>query len=709
MIQITLPKFIIICIGIMPFLAPSFLSIKWLSTSPEILKSIWGIGFAAVGLTWWIFNQVRLKKIEFVKSNLYLPIFGFILWCFVTLFWIEDGYLAIKMLAQFSSYGMIFVLIVNTFKHFDLTARILKVLVFSMTLVSIIGLFQYYFPDNQFIQYLFLQSAKPGATFANKNMASHFIVMTLPLSLMLMLASKVRIKIVLYSLATFIGSWFLIYTVARQAYAAVAVELLILGIFVAIDYYKNHHQSLLSNLTNKSMKKIALIGIVASLALFSNLTNTGWSFGSGGDKLDRIKSINVEGSSGRLPAWVNTLEMIKDNPIAGVGVGQWPQSYPMYYDRVMKDQLFNEKKKLKRLHNDYLETFANVGLIGYLFLIWLLYLIGKKVFGVLSDINNPYRIHILGVSLGLVGFSIVAIFSFPVGVYLPAFLVFVYFAIIFLSTELYSTECNIIKYKFTKRSYIGLLFSISLTAFLLNYSYNWAKSEHYFNQSYYYLNKVLEKNTLALTIGLKALEYNNWPAIYYINVGELLMKMEQYQKAEPYFKKVVDISPYNSMALLMLAEIYSKSTDPKEQIKQRKVLEFILSFDPKNVTALSFLVKNLASNKMEKEATIVYMRLKDSFEYFKGRSNFGPYNHNVGLIAVSVGDYEYAKYIYEDAIERFPTAENYHKMAVLEYDFLKNHKKGIEFARRALDIDPDMPGNKGLKALIEKYESSTQQ
>ena len=71
--------------------------------------------------------------------------------------------------------------------------------------------------------------------------------------------------------------------------------------------------------------------------------------------------------------------------------------------------------------------------------------------------------------------------------------------------------------------------------------------------------------------------------------------------------------------------------------------------------------------------------------------------------------YEYAKYIYEDAIERFPTAENYHKMAILEYDLLKNHKKGIGFARRALEIDPDMPGNKGLKALIEKYESSAQQ
>ena len=704
--QSFLSRFIIVCIGMMPILASSFLFFKWMSIAPELLKTVWGISFISIGLTWWVFNQVKSKEFEVVKSDLYFPIFGFLLWCFISLLWIEDGYLAAMMLAQFSSFAVIFVLIINTFKRFDWAVRILKILVFSMTLVSIIGLLQYYFPDNGYVQHIFLQTAKPGATFGNKNMASHFIVMTLPLSLILLLASKIRLKIVLYSFTTIIGGWFLLYTLARQAYLAVAVELLILGVFIMLDHYKNNHQSLLSNLNNKSLKIIALIGVVASLILVSNLTNKGWDFSFGG-KVNQIKNISVEGGSARYPAWVNTLEMIKDNPITGVGVGQWPQSYPLYYDRVIKDQLFNERLQLKRLHNEYLETFANVGLIGYLFLIWLLFLIGKKVFGILSDINNPYRVYILGVSLGLVGFSIVALFSFPIRVYLPAFLVFVYFSIIFLSTYDFSTKHNTIKYRYTKRSYAGLIFAISLTVFSLHYSYHWVKAQHYFNESYL-LNS---PNTLtpALSVGLKALKYNNWSAVYYANVGDILLKMEKYQTAEPYFKKVVDISPYNSMALLRLAEIYSKSSNTRVQTKQRKVLEFVLSFDPKNVTALSYLVKNLASNQRGEDAAIVYGRLKIAFEYFKDRDNFGPYHNNVALVAVSVGDYEYAKYIYKDAIDRFPTAKNYHNMAILEFDFLKNHKKGVEFARRALEIDPEMPGNEGVRALIEKYESSTQQ
>jgi len=399
--------------------------------------------------------------------------------------------------------------------------------------------------------------------------------------------------------------------------------------------------------------------------------------------------------------------MIKDNPIAGVGVGQWPQSYPLYYDRVMKDTIFNEQVRLRHLHNEYLETFANVGLIGYLFLIWLLFLIGKKVLGVLSDINNPYRIYILGVSLSLVGFSIVAMFSFPIKVYLPAFLVFVYFAIIFLSTQGYPIERNVIKHKLTKRSYLGLILVVSLAVFSLHQSYRWLMSDWHLNNSV--LLTKLDMNKRALSAGMRALEYNSWSLHNYARVSEILIKMGQGYQAIPYIKKIIDISPYNSKALMMLAGVYSEGNNPNDKTIGRKVLEFVLSFDPKNVDALAFLVKNLASNERGKDAMIVYGRLKNAFEYFKDRDGFGPYHHNVGLVAVSVGDYEYAKYIYKDAIDRFPTAKNYHNMAILEYDFLKNHKKGVEFARKALKIDPDMSGNEEVKTLIEKYESSAQQ
>lgn len=703
MLNSLLPNLIIACIGIMPLLASSFLLIEdGLISSPDQLKSVWGIVFSMIGLSWWLLSQIRSGKIKVVKSSLYAPIFGFLFWCFLSLLWIEDGYLAAITLAQFSSFAVIFLLIVNVFKGFDLAIRTLKVLVVSMTVVSVVGLLQYYFPENNTIASMFMQAVSPGATFGNKNMASHFLVMVLPLSFVLLLTAKTNLKVALYSLALFVGSWFLMYTTARQAYVAIAVELIVLGVFFLLDQHQNRKQSLLNNLTNKFVKYIHIVGVAIFLVLVSNLGPDGWDFDSE-NKLNKVQSINLAGANARLPAWRNTLEMIKDNPVTGVGIGQWAQSYPLYYDRVMKDVIFNEKVRLKRLHNEYLETLADVGLVGYVFLLWLLFLITRKTLRTLSDVDNQYRTQVLGVTLGLVGFSVVAFFSFPIKVYLPAFLVFVYFSIILLSRDGFLSEGNIVNYRASKYSQMGLFFVVLLTIFSVYYSYRWIMAYHYYTQSIVFYKA--NQDTLSLLAGLKALEYNKQSKLYYRHVGNVLSRKKQYKKAEPYFKKVVDISPFHTPALLNLALIYD-DMGVKDLKKQRKVLEFVLSFDSKNIPALCFLIKNLALSNRAQDAAIVYGRLKNHFEYFKGRSNFGPYHDIVGPIAKSVGDYEYLKYIYQDAIDRFPIAKNYHKMATLEYDILKNRKSGIEFAKKALKIDPEI---EELKALIEKYESSTQQ
>ena len=395
--------------------------------------------------------------------------------------------------------------------------------------------------------------------------------------------------------------------------------------------------------------------------------------------------------------------MIVENPILGVGIGQWPQKYPLYYDRVMKDVLFNETYRLKRLHNDYLEILANVGAIGFFILLWLVYIVIKSILVTLKDVDNKYRVYILGFTMGLLGFSIVAMFSFPIRVYLPAFLVFVYLAVIFLYSGidhkfyLFSFDY---KKKYTK---LLLLIIITLTTYVSIFSIKWLLSEYHYNNAYL-LHKV-KVDDIALSASIKALNYNSWSPKNYGKTAEILIGLDHKEEAIAYLKKLIDISPFNTNALLMLSTIYELSDKQME----RKVLEFILSFDSRNVQALSFLVKNLSSSQRGKDAAIVYRRLQNSFEYFKGRTNFGPYHQLVGYVSMSVGDYKYAKYIYNDAIEKFPTEENYYNLAVLEYDHLKNYNKGIFYAKKALEINPNMPKNKKIKNLINKYESSIKQ
>ncbi len=72
------------------------------------------------------------------------------------------------------------------------------------------------------------------------------------------------------------------------------------------------------------------------------------------------------------------------------------------------------------MHNDYLEILSNVGLIGYIFLFWLVFLIVKRMWFILTNTENKDRILAMGIALGAIGFGIVAMFSYPVHTYLPA-------------------------------------------------------------------------------------------------------------------------------------------------------------------------------------------------------------------------------------------------------------------------------------------------
>jgi O-antigen ligase len=698
--QIFLQRFVVMLIAIMPILSPLFVEYGWVSVQAEHMKTVWGVVGVFVAITLFIFIKINKESVGLVKNKFLMPMWLFIIWCFITILWVEDGYLAAIMLAQFVSFVLIFTLMVNLFINTNISKYLSISLMISMIFVSIVGLLQYYFPDNWNLQHVFMQTASPGSTFVNKNMASHFMVMVLPFPLILLLSTKLKMRVVFYSVALIIGSWFVLNTNARQAYLAIFLEIMLFMIFIFLDVYKNNVNSFFKKINLQAFKGVSLILVLLSLLILSNLTPEGFNLEKS-SKLKKIQTISLADGSARIPAWRNTIETIIENPILGVGIGQWPSKYPLYYDRVMQDALFNEQARLKRLHNDYLEIFANVGVIGFSMLLWLVYVTINSIWKILKDVKNKNRVYTLGFTMGLLGFSVVAMFSFPVRVYLPAFFVFVYLAVIFINSTNHYKYYPIIINQNRKNAKIYFLISLMMTVYIATFSYKWFLSEYHFNNASV-LHKA-EMNKPAFSAAIKSLEYNNWSPKNYGKVAEILISLDHKEEAIVYLKKLIDISPFNTNALLMLSTIYELNDKDME----RSVLEFILSFDPKNVQALSFLVKNLSSSDRGGDAAIIYKRLKNSFEYFKNRDNFGPYHQLVGYVATSVADYKYAKYIYTEAVERYPTAENYYNLATLEYDHLRNYKKGIFYAKKALEIDPNMNKNKEVRSLIELHEVGT--
>lgn len=689
-------KYLVFLVALMPFMAPSDLESSLL-ISPIEMKTALGIFTATSGMFIWLLVAYSNKKIYISDNSLYWPILGFVAWSFVSLLWVENGYLAAIMLVQFVAISLIFLLTVNVFKNNRRIDGFIILITVSLTLISVIGLLQYYLFDIDTIKHFFVQIASPASTFGNKNFASHFLVMVLPLNFVLILLSKNSRQIALYSIFLAISAWFLIYTVARQAYVAITVELLVLFLFFALDKWKNRDKALLETIGNKKIKGVAIVFILVFLIFAANFTNQGFNVESySNSKIEKIQSISVDEHNPRLPAWRNTIEMIKDHPIIGVGVGQWQAKYPLYYDRVMKDIIFNESTRLKRLHNDYLEMFANVGMIGYVFLLWISWLMIKMVWHILRDCNNDYRVQVLGLTLGVIGFLVVSIFSFPIRVFFPAFLLFVFIGIIV------SISSNSVTFYFDKNKHAILIVAIGiLSVFMTWKSLNWVYARH-FNVVSASL-QLYDEDEIAVKKGLKSLDLNSMAPEYFYTTGRALYRVGKLDDAILYYKRAVDISPFNTLVLLDMAIAYK---DSKDFSMERKILSFILRFDPRNVQASARLVDNLSAAKLFDKATIVYKNMKSNFEYFKERSNFGPYHHDLALTARLVRDYQYMEYIYKDLTKRLPAAENYAKLAATQFYFLNNKPEGIKNYKKAIGLDSKVVNHKLIIDLINKHESS---
>ena len=660
----------------MPFMASTWAGEHVFYTEQAYLKAALGVVGSLVALLLWTFKRSDESDLNAHYSKILFLFLGFLVWEFISLFWAQNVYLGSITIMQHASFIVVFFLASNTFSKKDLPVA-LNVLIIASVIVSVIGLLQYYFDDNVFIKTFFFQSAVPAATFINKNMASHFMVMTLPISLILFLFANKKLHAILYSITFFIGAWYVLYIQARQAYLAVIVELFVFVIFLGLDFWKNKLRSVVRSLHLKQVKLFLSIAMLVLFIIVGNFTNQGWG-GNDNAKLNKLTNISVEGGSSRFPLWINTIEMIKDHPFAGVGVDQWSESYPLYYDRASKDTQFNERIRLQRVHNEYIETLANVGLIGYSLLLWALFYIVRRIIRSLSDVNNEYRSIILSSTLGMIGFAVVSFFSFPIQSYLPVFVLMFFIAAI-VKTAKASTKSFFI---FKDKYYVSAFVVFGLLLYSTNFVYKLLATEHYYQKSLVSYNTSDFNSGLIYSNTARELAPDLWKNNQMNAV--FLMKKNRYKEAVVLLERANAISPYNTFSLFNLQTSYEVLGDYNKQIS---TLRRILEVDGHNVKASSILVRALYKQKKFKEATDEYTRTKLNFEYFKGRSGFGPYHADLAKTALLVGDYKYFGHIYDDLLKKSPTAENYQVYGIVEYQRLGNKKKAKRLFLIALKID----------------------
>ena len=103
------------------------------------------------------------------------------------------------------------------------------------------------------------------------------------------------------------------------------------------------------------------IYVVTVLATLGGIV---WGFSTQPQYVARFESITnttTDGSNlGRFDVWTSSINMFKDHPVTGVGIGQWRTIYEASY------RLPTENQHLYHAHNNFIQLLGEVGLLGLL-------------------------------------------------------------------------------------------------------------------------------------------------------------------------------------------------------------------------------------------------------------------------------------------------------------------------------------------------------
>lgn len=496
------------------------------------------------------------SEIKVHKNPVCLFVAAFLLWLSASFFWSNNGYKYFFSALHLASCGAVFFVINSVSQKNKWIDLILTSFLIATTGVVILGLGQ------QFFKLAWIPViSPPAATFVNPNVASHYLVIMLPIVLAFGFYRKNRLlRYGTWAVAA-LALVFLFYTRCRSAGIAVACAVIWTGLALA----KRKFGAAFA-------RKIFIPICIAVTVTAASCYMTGL--------FDKVLQ-NAGGSAiYRLTVWQNSFAMIKEKPLHGFGPGGFNMYYPAYTYKAVFDKAFDIKTQVRRAHNDYIQTAVELGIPGLLFFLTLLMLGLFMAWRLLSHEKDP-RLHAvaIGFSAGIVSFMASAVFSFPLQRALPPLLIFSCLGILAAMYDRAVLHEKFFKFKVPKA--LGLtviaLFLISGSA-LAWFNWNNVVCDKFFNITM--SNEKRGANRRALSAGLTANKYNPYRTDVLSAIGRAYIATGEVDKGIETLEKVVGMQPYFLNANFLLAIGHANAGNKDKALEAlRKVLKIRPQFD----------------------------------------------------------------------------------------------------------------------------------
>ena len=336
-----------------------------------ILTSVLAAGFLTL--------MVLQGEVYLIDTPVYYTILAFLAINFVSLFQSYNIYQGLQTLLV---YLFQFVLMVVTFhlvtrrKHIVV---VLTVLVVTGSIVALVGLLQhngiYHFHQPWNI---------PGATIGNTNFVAEYYNVVFPLSVAVLIVTRNGWAKMAALIAVFLMTCHLIVLGSRGGWLGAIVMGVVFGSALLLRHIENRRRvfdtlvivALAIGLTTPVLKAFASTVPTGQGRNLGDLVSTYWD-GVVSRSEDALR-IQDDSSRQRVLLWEDTLRMVFDRPFVGVGVGNFEVNIARYLSREsleVKSRMEVEsdrKLMIFRAHNEYLETWSETGIVGFLIFMFLI-------------------------------------------------------------------------------------------------------------------------------------------------------------------------------------------------------------------------------------------------------------------------------------------------------------------------------------------------
>lgn len=348
----------------------------------------------------------QLSYYKIIQPLHHKAILLFIFLLFFSFFISPNKWISFQDVLIFLSYFAFYFIVIRSVKSRKRICTIIHTMFFAVFIVALYTLIQYYGWDP-----LIPEMPIVTSTIGQRNWISNYLFLSMPISFFFLLTEKESKKKLFYFILLALTYLDLIILQSRGIWISIVVAIL----FGLVLLSKFNISSLFFQ--NKKWVILLLVTFVFITAIYSteNFLNRSPLLLE-----DRVLPV-LEGEdvslNARLLICRTAIEMFKEHLILGMGIGSFKINYLYEQAKVLErnPQYLPYYSKAQEAHNEYLQLLAEIGIVGLLIFLSIIYFFYRNIlfFIFKENSSDQEKAIMFGFFISMTGFLVHCFFAFP--------------------------------------------------------------------------------------------------------------------------------------------------------------------------------------------------------------------------------------------------------------------------------------------------------